>query len=341
MNQAISTFYQQDTTCPVCQQKFMQTKLRKSACPVEGRDSDFFVRYAGIDANWYSVWVCPHCGYAASDATFAEVRPNEAALIKATLTGRPAPQLNGERDFTAAVQAFNQALSCSLARRAKASALAGLYLKMSWLYRGQNEPSLERAYLDKALEQYIEAYQKEPTPIGKMSALTLTYLVGELSRRVGKYKEAVQYFSMVVADKSGTEPNIVNLARDQWHQARDEAAGAAQPSPTASVTPAGLAPPGPAEAVAAPAFVPAPPAAPAPDIRKASRQPLTVAASIYPEHWQWLRKSSAAAGIALDPWAVLRALMDLACQLDPNSIQGSSEEELSQTLEKLIKEKRG
>lgn len=348
ITQATGIFYQQDILCPVCQQKFPQVKLRKSACPVEGRDSDFFVRYSGIDANWYSVWVCSCCGYAATDASFAEIKANEAALIKAALTGHPAPKLDGQRDFEAAAKAFKQALFCNQARKAKASAMAGLYLRMAWLFRGQNDPATERAYLDQALGSYTEAYQREPTPIGKMSALTLTYLIGELSRRIGNYKEAVQYFSIVVSDKSGTDQNIVNLARDQWHQARDEASGSSQPAPTVNVTPAELPPVGPVEtAASAPAAQPTTPQLAVavqtqvrgPDLKKASRQPLTMAATIYPEHWQWLRKSAAAAGIALDPWAVLRALMDLACQIDPSSVQGSSEEELSQTLEKLIKER--
>lgn len=307
-------FFQHEISCPVCQNKFTQLKLKKSACPVEGRDSDFCVRYSGMDPNRYAVWVCPHCGYAASDAGFAAVRPAEVELLKQALTGRPVPVLNGERDSAAAVQAVSQALFCAISKKTKSGGIAGLYLRMAWLYRIQGDPAKERAYLEKALENYVEAYQKEPLPLGKMSALTLTYLIGELFRRLGKYKEAVQYFSLVVSNKSGTEPNTVSLARDQWHLTRDQASGTAEPSPTAVTPPADI-PPGGAPS---------------------SRRIVAVSANLYPEHLQWLKRSAVSAGVALDPWAVLRSLLNLALDLDPGAVEGSGEEEITRNLQKLL-----
>ncbi|MHB8758090.1 MAG: DUF2225 domain-containing protein, partial [Bacillota bacterium] len=70
-------FYDQEETCPVCQKKFNARKVRRSMCMVSKRDTDFCVTYQNVNPNLYSIWVCPHCGYAASDAAFAEVSPGD------------------------------------------------------------------------------------------------------------------------------------------------------------------------------------------------------------------------------------------------------------------------
>ncbi|ASA96771.1 MULTISPECIES: DUF2225 domain-containing protein [Anoxybacillus] len=60
-----------------------------------------------------------------------------------------------------------------------------------------------------------------------MSEVRLLYLIGELYRRLGKEKQAVIYFSRVIARKKETiEKGIVNMAYDRWQEIREEKKGA-------------------------------------------------------------------------------------------------------------------
>lgn len=60
-----------------------------------------------------------------------------------------------------------------------------------------------------------------------MSEVRLLYLIGELYRRLGKEKQAIIYFSRVIARKKETiEKGIVNMAYDRWQEIREEKKGA-------------------------------------------------------------------------------------------------------------------
>lgn len=60
-----------------------------------------------------------------------------------------------------------------------------------------------------------------------MSEVRLLYLIGELYRRLGKEKQAIIYFSRVIARKKETiEKGIVNMAYDRWQEILEEKKGA-------------------------------------------------------------------------------------------------------------------
>jgi hypothetical protein len=102
------------------------------------------------------------------------------------------------------------------------SRLAGLYLKLAWLYREGGLPDEEEAMLDQARQQYEKAFLKERTPIGNMSQLTLEYLIGELLRRTGRLPDALNYLGKVVGNpQAKNEKRILEMAREAWTLARD------------------------------------------------------------------------------------------------------------------------
>jgi uncharacterized protein (DUF2225 family) len=60
-------------------------------------------------------------------------------------------------------------------------------------------------------------------PIGNMTEVTLTYLVGELLRRIGNYQRAKLYFNQVISNPLARgERNVFNMTRDAWNEIRDE-----------------------------------------------------------------------------------------------------------------------
>ncbi|MGE5553615.1 MAG: DUF2225 domain-containing protein [Betaproteobacteria bacterium] len=223
-----SALYQQTKTCPVCEQRFTLTRVRTSACTVLKRDTDFRVQYSAIDPNLYSVWACPRCGYAASETTFEHLEPEERRRVREALAERPLPQgVEGERTPEGAIASYEQALYLGMIRKLSPSNLAGLHLKLAWIYRGLGEVAKEREHLAEARDLYRQAFDHEHLGReGKMSETTVAYLVGELSRRLGDYATAITWFSRLVSDpRTKQEPQILNLAREQWYLARQQATG--------------------------------------------------------------------------------------------------------------------
>ncbi len=218
--------YNEDVTCALCGKKFTVTKVRMSRLRVAGRDTDFNVTYEGLDPNYYTVWVCPHCGYAAPESAFTELNQAQKEALLAWLGGRkPTVDFSGVRTWDTAMAAFKLAIFQAQKRGARPSVVAGLCLRAAWLCRAAGDAT-EAHFLKAALDNYIVAYDKEEFPIGKMTERGLQYLLGELYLRVGRPQEAVGWFARVVEDRSGEEPQIVNMAREGWHRAKEVLKGA-------------------------------------------------------------------------------------------------------------------
>lgn len=356
--------YDVNVTCPVCSHAFKAQRVRKSALIPDGRDADFYVRYRGFDPTDYSVWQCPSCSYANADTSFADVNPAERLVLRDALKDMQPLTVPRERDLDTVMALFERAIFCAEARNSRSRA-AGLYLRMAWVHRREGNAAEERKYLEKAYDNYLEAYQSEPFPIGKMSELTVQYLLGELARRLGRYGEAVQYFAGVTQARDHNEPQIVNMAKDQWEIARQEAAAAeavaeqqeepapaeaetgeaAQAAPTAAAETGEAAPAAPtadvgaaagtiaAEAQAAAAEAAASTATAGAQAAGASEaQPVLVGFSILPSQLEWLQQVARHSGDRLDRSTVLQAVLAVVQGLAPERVARTTAEELWQAL---------
>lgn len=213
----------------MCDKEITVTRVRNRLAMLK-QDSDFCTYYKDMNPYYYSIWVCPHCGYAAQDSYFEET-PAAFGVIKDFLAGRTVKaNFCGERTRDTAIATYKLAIFFAEMAGALPSRLAGLYLKLAWLYReaGQSE---EAAMLDKAREYYEQAFLKEKTPIGNMTEVTLEYLIGELLRRTGRLPEALSYLGKVVGNpRAREEKRILEMARDAWNLARDAKKAADAPA---------------------------------------------------------------------------------------------------------------
>lgn len=223
--------YETDKECPLCEQAFKVTRTRVGLRMVS-MDTDFRMKYEGVDPYLYVVWVCPHCGYAAPDSAFAPLSDNEKAILQKALQGKKVGiKLEGERTVEQALVSYKLAIYFGELRHIPPSQLAGLYLKMAWLSADKGDKDLQQACLTKAVEHYMEAYSTERFPIGKMTENTLGYLIANLLDRLGKYEEAAKWLGKVVNKKNSGEAKIQEMARDLWQSLkgkRAQAAGAVQ-----------------------------------------------------------------------------------------------------------------
>ncbi len=215
-----SHLYTAEKTCVLCDKPFTVTRVRGRLALVK-QDSDFCSYYQDINPYYYAIWVCPSCGYAAQDTYFEEY-PAKADTLKKFLANRDVNvNFSGERTREQAIATYKLAMFFADMAGALNSRIAGLYLKLAWLFREGGETGDELAALDKAREYYERSFLKEKMPIGNMSELTLEYLCGELFRRTGKLPEALNYLGKVVTNpRAKQEKRILTLARDAWDEAR-------------------------------------------------------------------------------------------------------------------------
>ncbi len=188
------------------------------------QDSDFCSYYKDINPYYYKIWMCPHCGYAAQDANFEDILPAAAEKVKKFFAGRDIQiDLSGKRSREQGIVSHQLAIVCGELAGVPASRLAGMHLRLGWLYRETQQTMQEQATLIKAVEYYEIALEKENMPIGSMTELTITYLIGDLLRRTGASDKALLYLSKVVSSpQAKQEKRIADLARDVWQDMRAE-----------------------------------------------------------------------------------------------------------------------
>lgn len=220
----LDALFSVEKVCPVCQEKFQVTRVRSRLVMIK-QDSDFCSYYENVNPYYYTVWMCPHCGYAAQDTYFDSILPAAAEKIRKFFADRKIQiDLSGTRSREQAVVSYQLAIFCTELAALPASRSAGLHLRLGWLYREAGQVEEEKITLLKAVDYYEKTLVKENMPVGPMTELTIMYVIGDLLRRTGSSEKALLYLSRVVSSpKAKQEKRIADLARDVWQDMRTAA----------------------------------------------------------------------------------------------------------------------
>jgi uncharacterized protein (DUF2225 family) len=217
------SLYSKKVTCPICGKQFSSLKAKVNSCKVDKKDEDFCTHYVDLNPMYYEIFVCPHCAYSASESSFGEITEAEAMLLKEAFSKRTVGRsFCTQRSLNDAIAACMLAINTAELRKAKASVLAGLCLKLAWLYRFAGDKK-EEVFLNYAHQNYLAAFDKEEVPIGNLDEISMLYLLGELARRLGKFNDAIVWFGKAVACPGKAEnPRIEKLAREQWTLTKEQ-----------------------------------------------------------------------------------------------------------------------
>lgn len=177
------------------------------------RDSDFCIHYRGENPIFYSVYVCPKCGYG---FTGNFTPPKEKEIFKTEINPL-ADDLCCSRSVEKAIVAYQTALKCALLGKERETIIAGLHLHLAWLNRFMNNKDEEMKNLKKALEYYEKAVE---TDRNLENPATVYYLIGEINRRIGDKRKAVKFFAHIINDKNINDPNIIRMSRERWQEIR-------------------------------------------------------------------------------------------------------------------------
>ncbi len=207
-------------TCKVCDKAFKSKMVRTGKVKLVAQDSDLRPKYQYVDSLKYDAVVCPNCGFAALSRFFNYMTDAQAKLIKANISTNFKGLQEGEDILTydEAITRHKLVLVNAVVKHAKSSEKAYICLKLAWLLRGKSEtlpedtPNLpevkkqlseeEKEYIVNAYEGFMDAFSKEPFPMCGMDETTLTYLVADLARQVGKYDEALRMIARVLTSKN-------------------------------------------------------------------------------------------------------------------------------------------
>ena len=203
--------------CSVCNQTFVDVVLRTRKCRYLKSDTDLRAHFSPYDPIYYDVVHCHFCGYTAMNSHFDQVSEKQAALlserVKSQYRYKEYPLELKPPDVT---ELYQLALLCALIKKVKASERAMLCLRLGWIAREQEDDKREQRYLSLALEGFELAYQSEDFPMYGMEPITLCYLLGDLSRKMGRLDKAMQYAGRVLTSKDASE-RLKDRARDlKW-----------------------------------------------------------------------------------------------------------------------------
>ncbi|MDD7403917.1 MAG: DUF2225 domain-containing protein [Butyribacter sp.] len=218
-------------TCPVCDEEFHSKMVRTGKVKLLSADSDLRPKYQLVDSLKYDALVCPKCGYAALSRFFKFMMPSQAKLIRENISKNFSGLKPTGNTYTYddAIARHQLALVNTVVKKAKASEKAYTCLKMAWLFRGKAESlpketpdyekqikemaTQEKELLTNAYDGFMVAFSRESFPMCGMDEMTVTYLIAELARRIGKYEESSRWISRVLTSREANE-RIKNKARD-------------------------------------------------------------------------------------------------------------------------------
>lgn len=219
-----SLFAARELTCPICNHAFKLHTPKSTVSALVRRDADFCPYYEGPNPLFYSVWVCPACGFAALKDHFRTVEEKEANALRTELAEysdhRRYDFNKEERTLFAAMLSFQLAVRSYQIRKTPAEIRASLLLRLSWLCRYGNDRKRESQYLTQARALYEEAYGHGLARGARVSEAQVAFLIGEIYRRLGKGQEAVEWFLRAI--KGDPEKgDTYRMAREQIYETKE------------------------------------------------------------------------------------------------------------------------
>ena len=217
--------------CPVCDSEFKTKTVKSGKVKLQSLDTDLRPIYQNMDPLKYDAIVCPKCGFAALNRFFQYVTSAQATLVKSNISAsfRGLKETGNIFTYDDAIARHKLALVNSIVKKAKNSEKAYTCLKTAWVMRGKAEnlskdlpdykqqidalAKEELDFLSKAYDGFDEAFSKESFPLCGMDEITITLLMAELARRVGKYDDSSRWISRVLISKNANE-RIKDKARD-------------------------------------------------------------------------------------------------------------------------------
>lgn len=184
-----------DLTCPVCARAFRsQTVVATNGHG--GKRTDFHERATGMQPLPYFVHLCIQCGYAGVTRDFDdEVVLSD--LLREYVWDDLAPVLH--QTFPSGSLKYEHAAKVAEWQGYEPRYLADLYLRAAWCCVDEQDTEAERFFRRKAAWRFMDALAAFDN-VATDERAVITYLVGELWRRIGDERQAAAWFDRVITE---------------------------------------------------------------------------------------------------------------------------------------------
>ncbi len=207
----MTTLQQIELRCPVCDTRF-RSQAVVSTNSFGGKRTDFHERAAGTQPLPFLVHTCNRCGYSGAERDFsdeAEVSP----MLKEHVWNELAPGLNSALSGS---EKYEAAAKVAEWQSMEPRHVADLLLRAAWCCVDEGDIEAERFFRRKAawmFERSLESFDG----VARDERAVLTYLVGELWRRVGDQSVANGWFERVSGEvvDSQSQQWVIDAARQQ------------------------------------------------------------------------------------------------------------------------------
>jgi len=182
--------------CPDCGTTF-PAEVMESTGTGGTVESDLCYRGSGTFAYPYFVAVCPGCGTAAyvRDYEYLGRMPHYSPYDP--IGRKLAAFLKEQRKLFPGILKYEMAARAYINKKAPALTIAYVYLRGSWCARHGNDRDAERRFQREALHWFKVALAQGVST--QVETAVVTYLIGELNRRLRRFEEAVAWFERIPA----------------------------------------------------------------------------------------------------------------------------------------------
>ncbi len=218
----VEPLYLKEVVCQHCEMSYKTSRVRPSFKKPVRRDADFCAYYKdeGVNPEYYVVRVCPYCGFATTESFSESMTDAQKLQFQEKIANFwQITEYGGRRTWEEAMKCYKLALLCAQLKQESPRIVSGILHHIAWLYRYKGDHEQESKFLEFALESYIQVYEQEGTD---MNDARLMYLIGELSRRLKRYNEAIRWFSRVVNDRKIMDASMIQASREQWQMVRED-----------------------------------------------------------------------------------------------------------------------
>jgi len=200
----MTTLQQIELKCPVCDTRF-RSQAVVSTNSFGGKRTDFHERAAGTQPLPYLVHMCNRCGYSGSERDFTE-ESEVSTTVKEHVWNELAPMLS--TGTITGSEKYESAARVAEWQGLEPRHIADLLLRAAWCCVDEGDVEAERFFRRKAAWAFEKALESWDG-VAREERAVLTYLVGELWRRVGDATRAGEWFDKVTGE-------IMDAAGQQW-----------------------------------------------------------------------------------------------------------------------------
>jgi len=190
-------------TCPNCEAEFSSQRLDAGNIPGQ-KATDFRLCTNGIHPLPYAVHLCEQCGFAGPEEWFAN--GHVSFEVRRHVWDEITPRLDSHAVLPS--EKYEFAAKVATWDGASPRQIADLWLRAAWCCVDEHDPEAERFYRRHAAWSFAEALETYDG-IDRNSRAVITYLVGELWRRIGDVAQANAWFDRV-------QHEVVDSAHEGW-----------------------------------------------------------------------------------------------------------------------------